>query len=535
MSKTLSNFLFISVLCLCIANCANRGTPSGGPKDETAPIITKSVPENYTTNFSAKEIRIYFNEYIKTKDLSKQLIISPPMDTQPEITPLGTASKYLTIVIHDTLAPNTTYAINFGSSIVDNNEGNPFPYYKYVFSTGSYIDSLTVPGVILDATLKDPDNFVTVALYEVDSTYTDSIIYKKKPKYITNTLDSITSFVLENIKAGTYLLTAMKDENQDFKFQQKSDKIAFLKEFITVPKDTTYVLKLFNEELDFKSFKPRLVSKGKVAFGYEGDYENMSIDILTETPTDFEQAITKDKKSDSLMYWYRPKLETDSLLFKVAYKNTVIDTFNVKITDKYQDSLTVSGAPNGPINFNQDFILTASTPFKSLNKSFISFIDKDSVVVPYTTKMDTLNNNISFVFDKKENSKYRLQFLPEAITDFYNNKNDTLQFIFQTKGYDDYPNVRVLPRNAVYPIIVQLTTAKGEVKYEEYSTEAKPIDFKYLTSGKYFIRVIFDANENKKYDTGSYLKKIQPERVSYYPDEIEVRSGFDSEYEFILN
>src|SRR5690606_31186767 len=115
------------------------------------PKILKSVPENFSTNFTAKEIRIYFDEYIKIKDVQKQLIISPPMDTEPNITPLGSASKYIKIIINDTLKANTTYAFNFGQSIVDNNEENPYPYYKYVFSTGNYIDSLSVKGNIYDA------------------------------------------------------------------------------------------------------------------------------------------------------------------------------------------------------------------------------------------------------------------------------------------------------------------------------------------------------------------------------------------------
>ncbi|QDO93458.1 hypothetical protein FNB79_05520 [Formosa sediminum] len=534
MSKTLSNFLFISVLCLCIANCANRGNPTGGEKDTTPPKIVKSVPENFSTNFNKNEIRIYFDEYIKINNLSKQLIISPPMTTTPEITPLGTASKYITIKIFDTLAPNTTYAFNFGSSIEDNNEGNPFSYYKYVFSTGDYIDSLTVAGVIKDATLKKPDDFVTVALYEVDSTFTDSIIYNKKPTYVTNTLDSLTTFVLENIKAGKYLLTAMKDENSDYKFQQKSDKIAFNPTFIELPTDSIYHLTLFNEDLDFRAYKPRLLSKGKIAFGFEGDYKNMGIDVLTDVPSDFAYRITKDKEADSLMYWYKPKLETDSLKFKVSYNNKVIDTFDVKITEKYPDSLIIKGDPSGQINFNTDFILSATTPFKTLNKDLISLIDKDSVTIPYTTKMDTLNNNITFKFDKAENSRYLLQFLPEAITDFFDNKNDTLQYVMQTKGYDDYPNARIILKNAKYPIIVQLTTESGEIKQEIYSTEPEPIDFKYLKSGKFLLRVIYDENGNKKYDTGNYLKKIQPERISYYPEPIEIRVGWDSEYEFTL-
>ena len=142
MGKKFANFGFLVLVSLILTHCANRGTTSGGDKDVTPPVVIKSVPENFSVNFDATEIKIYFDEYIKMKDLQRQLIISPPMDPEPEITPLGTASKFITIRISDTLLPHTTYAFNFGESIADNNEGNLFPYYKYVFSTGSYIDSL---------------------------------------------------------------------------------------------------------------------------------------------------------------------------------------------------------------------------------------------------------------------------------------------------------------------------------------------------------------------------------------------------------
>lgn len=271
MRSFFSNLSLSLVLCLLLFNCANRGTPSGGDKDELPPEIIKSTPENNSINFNSKEIKIYFDEYIKLNDLQKQLIISPPMDPEPEITPLGSASKFITIKIHDTLQANTTYAFNFGSSIVDNNEGNPYPYYRYVFSTGSYIDSLSVGGIVKNSLEREPDDFVSVMLYEVDSTFNDSIIYKKKPKYITNTLDSVTSFKLENLKAGKYLLVALKEENTNYIFQQKTDKIAFRKEFITVPSDSIFELNLFKEVPDFKASRPNLISGNKIAFGYEGE------------------------------------------------------------------------------------------------------------------------------------------------------------------------------------------------------------------------------------------------------------------------
>ena len=207
-------------------------------------MIVKSEPENFSSNFTATEIRVNFDEYIKIQNLQKNLIISPPMELQPEITPLGNASKYVTIKIFDTLQPNTTYAFNFGESIVDNNESNPFPYYRYVFSTGDYIDSLKIKGTISDALDKSAEEFVTVMLYEVDSTYTDSIIFKEKPKYITNTVDS-TYFELQNLKAGKYRLVALKDESSNYTFQPKQDKIGFVEKIISVPEDSVHHVKLF--------------------------------------------------------------------------------------------------------------------------------------------------------------------------------------------------------------------------------------------------------------------------------------------------
>ncbi|MFD2543184.1 Ig-like domain-containing protein [Lacinutrix gracilariae] len=533
MRNKLSNLFFILTLGLIIISCANRGNPSGGPKDITPPKIVKSTPKNYTTNFNGKEIKIYFDEYVKIKNLSKQLIISPPMDPAPEVTPLGTASKYITIKINDTLSENTTYAFNFGNSIVDNNEENPYSYYKFIFSTGSYIDSLSVKGDITDAVLRKPEDFVSVRLYEVDSTFKDSIVYNKLPKYVTNTLDSTTTFSIDNIKAGKYMLVALKDANEDNKFQQKTDKIGFYKNYITVPTDSTFSLKLFKEETNFSIIRPRLVAGEKIAFGYQGDYKNTTITTSSVVPDNFKFIITKDAITDSLNYWYKPRLkDTDSLLFTVK-NHTYSEDFTVKISDQPRDSLKIE-ATKGTLNFKDDFKITANIPFSKFDKEKLTILDKDSVNVAYKTTLDTLNNKYSFSFDKTENNKYYVQVLPEAFTDFFDNKNDTLKYTLSTKSFADYGNIRVTLYNAKYPIIAQLTDANGELKAELYSTKPEPIDFRHLDPSKYFLRVIFDANKNKKYDPGNYLKKLQPERISHFKEAIEVRANWDPIIDFTL-
>ena len=215
----------LALISVLLISCAKRGSITGGPKDTIAPVIVKSNPKNYETNFTGKTIKIDFSEYIKVKDINKQLIISPPMEKAPTVIPQGSASKFISITLNEDLKPNTTYSFNFGQSITDYNEGIPYSQFKYVFSTGAYVDSLSVSGTIKDAFDNKTDDFVTVMLYDA-ATYNDSLVYKQKPVYVTNTLEKNTAFKIENIREGEYYLVAIKDKNNNYNFQSKTEKIA---------------------------------------------------------------------------------------------------------------------------------------------------------------------------------------------------------------------------------------------------------------------------------------------------------------------
>ena len=225
-------FALLFFVTLTFVNCAKRGSPSGGAKDSIPPIIVKYNPENYSINFTDDEIKIYFDEYIKLIDINKELIISPPLKYQPEIAPLSTG-KFIKIIIKDSLKKNTTYSFNFGKSIVDYTEENVFKYFKYILSTGSFIDSLKLKGTVKDALLLNPEGTTTVMLYEVNDAFNDSIIYSEKPTYITTTKEESQEFELTNLKEGTYFLIALKDKTNDYIFQPNYDKIGFLEGFIT--------------------------------------------------------------------------------------------------------------------------------------------------------------------------------------------------------------------------------------------------------------------------------------------------------------
>ena len=532
MGKKLANLGFFIVVSLILSQCANRGTTTGGDKDETPPVIVKSSPKNFSINFDAQEIEIQFDEYVKLKNIQKQLIISPPMNIEPEITPVGIASKVITIKIFDTLQPNTTYAFNFGESISDNNEGNLFPYYKYVFSTGNYIDSLSVSGIVSDALNKDVDERVAVLLYEVDSSFYDSIVYNQKPKYVAVT-DSSSVFSLENIKKGSYLLTALKEDSPNYTYQQKTDKIAYRKQFITVPSDTAYVLRLFKESIDYSFKRARQASQNKIAFGYEGEGESMLIKMLSDVPDDFSSVITKEIDKDTLNYWYRPTLEVDSLIFEVVRAH-FIDTVVVRIKDFKSDSLVFKSLTSN-LKLKDPYIVSATIPLEKVNQSKVQVINKDSVFLKTTMFLDSVTNNVVLNFDKTEKNSYKIQFLPGAFTDFFGAKNDTINYNATTKFQSDYGNVRVNIGNGVYPMIIQITNAKGVVVESFFAKDSSPVDFKDVSPGIYFLRAIFDSDKNGLYDTGDYLSKVQPERVSYASEPIEVRAGWDTIEEFVLD
>ena len=522
-------FLFL----LSFVDCAKKGTPTGGLKDTLAPVIVRSIPENYTVNFTGDEIEIRFNEYIKLKEITKELIVSPPMKFTPIITPLST-SKTLKIKILDTLKPNTTYSFNFGNSIVDNNEENKFEYFKYVFSTGSYIDSLKLSGKVKDAQFITPEIPTTVMLYEVNDTFTDSLIYSDKPTYITVTKDSTGTFELSNLKEGKYLLLALKEKTSDYIFQPQNDKIGFVSELVTLPTDSTYSLTLFKETPDYKLARPSQVGKNHIVFGYQGRADSLDIEMLSEVPPDFTSTIFKDEKKDTLHYWFKPAIETDSLMFKVTHKNT-IDTTIVRMRELFKDSLTISAVKTGTIKLTDTLKLRANTPLVSLDAEKFQIMAKDSSLIETAVRLNKKYNWAEVSFPKTEEQGYLLTVFPGGFTDFFESTNDTLQFTANTRVASDYGTLSLTLANvARFPIIVQLLDKKYLVVAEEYLTENKTVFFDELSPDKYYLRIIYDENQNRRWDTGSFLNRLEPEKIIYYPTQIEVRANWSLNETFTL-
>lgn len=532
MNFKLTNWFVVAIVLLLLASCARRGRPSGGPKDELPPILITANPEHLSTNFEEEKIRIRFDEYIKLKEINQQLVISPPLENQPIITPVGTASQDINIRIIDTLKPNTTYTFNFGNSVVDNNEENPLAQFKYVFSTGDYIDSLAISGTISDAYNLETEENISVQLYEVTEEFSDSIIYKERPSYVANTLDSV-AFELTNLKEGTYLMVALKDVSRNYKFDPKADKIGYHPTYITIPNDTVFKLKLFSEVLPFRFLRPSEYKMGQLYFGYEGDPTGAKIKLLSEPDSIINTHIVTEKDMDTLSYWHTP-IQADSLLFEVS-KNEYIDTLKVFLRKNERDSLRVSQTTTGVMSLKDTFAISSNVPMININKSQITILDRDSLPVNFTTHLSASKQELKLNFNKKFEETYNIRFLPSAIEDLFGDTNDTLTMNARTGSLDMYGAINLNIQNAdSYPFILEILDGKMEVIDQVYVRENRSFKFEYLSPDDYQFRIIYDINENGKWDTGNFLRRSKPEEVLYRKGKVEIKANWEQAVDFDL-
>ncbi len=527
--------LFALCMVLALSQCGRRGTPSGGPKDETPPVLLRAEPPNRSTGFRADRIRLYFDEYIRLQNTEKQLIISPPLKYPPEISPMGGASKYLEIKFADTLLENTTYTLNFGQSVVDNNEGNPYNFLTYVFSTGDFIDSLSLSGVVADGFNRKADAFISVMLYEIDSSFTDSVVLKKPPYYMTNTLDSAVIFRLENLKAGHYRLIALKDEGKNNVFDPNADKIGFAEDTIVLPTEATYKLRLFKEIPKYSVRPPTYAAANKVLFGYLGE-EAPEIELLTPLPDSVRTLVAPVYGKDSLNFWFTP-WQPDSMQFALRQPGNPqrIDTFTVKPLQIKPDSLMLSWAPRNEMVPGDSLFLSTSIPLVSADTAFMSLVDQDTLAVPYRIRLDSLESRVLFDFPKTAEQSYTLQMLPGAVTDFFGGTNDTLITRWRVGAPTDFGVLKFSLQGALrFPLIVELTDNRENTVRRLSLSEPQEIEFNWLKPDTYRVRIIFDDNRNGRWDPGNFLGKVQPEEVVYYPAPIEIRANWEKVETFTI-
>ncbi|MBL7764554.1 MAG: Ig-like domain-containing protein [Chitinophagaceae bacterium] len=230
--------LVLSLTTWCMS-CANIMSPTGGPRDETAPLIRKRSLADSALNFKGGDIQFEFDEFVQLKDVRNQLMITPILRSDAIV---KVHKKKVTITIPDSLLlPNTTYRISLGNAVQDLHEGNPYKNLDFTFSTGSYFDSLSLNGSVIDARTGMPDTSSWVFLYPAE--LPDSVFLKQKPMYAVKSSGGLFQF--KNLPSKSFSIYSLKDLNQSLTYDAAAEQISFLNQKVR-PDDTLHPIALYS-------------------------------------------------------------------------------------------------------------------------------------------------------------------------------------------------------------------------------------------------------------------------------------------------
>lgn len=355
---------FYLLVFLLLVSCAKMGQPDGGWFDETPPKVIGASPADGAVNVNQKKINIYFDEFIKLDNPSEKVVVSPPQLEQPEIKGAG---RRIQISLVDSLKANTTYTIDFSDAISDNNEGNPMGNYTYSFSTGAAIDTMEVSGHVLESENLEPVKGILVGLY---ADHADSS-FRTKPMLRVSRTDSRGRFVIKGVAPGSYRIYALQDQDGDYKFSQKSEKIAFSHDIIVpsckpdVRQDTTWVdslhiksidqvdyihflpdnivLRAFTEPLTDRFFLKAERQKAN-SFTLFFSYGDSILPQIKGLNFDAGNAflVEASEKKDTITYWLKDTalVNQDTLLMDITYRMTDSTGVLVNKTDSAQEILS---------------------------------------------------------------------------------------------------------------------------------------------------------------------------------------------------
>ncbi|MBR2129021.1 MAG: Ig-like domain-containing protein [Bacteroidales bacterium] len=544
-------------------SCANTTTPpSGGPKDTIPPIITKLFPEPGAVNVPTSKTKLYlvFNEYVTVKD-PKSLYLSPPLEKMPKFRLKG---KGVLISFESDLDSNKTYTLDVTNAIADNNEGNMFPGYTLVFSTGDRIDSMMVTGIVQDCNTLQPVKGATVMLYK---DHADSAIFLKRPDAAIKT-DEWGFFCLRNIQDTVYRMYAIWDENNNNKYDPETEKVAFIDTLftpLTVVNDSLPELQKYDmkdtinclarkTEMELNLFKEKpskqmIVNKERVGertayITFMAPYAQIDSLWIKGVPKD--RIITQfNIVQDSLEIWVNdPKKQPDTLFLNVTYMKTdtlgLLNPFTEEIPlvkpkkgpgksstkdIKKEDTTAVFTLTAKPetveqYGFEMEFKYpVVESAFDSLTFRYLNPRQQESVG-KYTVTQDTLNLRKYVIRPEVQlqpGYEYYLKVPHRKFKDVNGFYNDSTEVKVSLPNDDKLSSMSLVLSGVQNKYIIDLLNEKRDKTLRSYIIDKdQTLLFPYLKAGKYSIRITEDLNRNGLVDTGILLEHKQPEKVRFY-------------------
>lgn len=594
--KLFTYVVFLAFAVLMVFSCANPVSPSGGPVDKEPPEVLSSDPPNFSVHFDKKRIQIVFNEFVKLNQPNQQVIVSPPLQKMPQFRIRG---KSVVIDIEEELFENTTYSIFFGNAIVDITEGNPLVNYLYVFSTGNYIDSLSVAGEVVNAFNLEPEEGVFVMLHSTrnDTVPADSLPMLVRPLYVSKTNEQ-GQFRLRYLRDEPLKIFVLDDLNSNYLYDLPEEAIAFsdslivpepeMQMEITTEKDTVpengndippengndtvpesgndtlavkdmyenyYRLRMFTEVdsaqrlLGTDVFMP---PGFLLAFTFPTD--SLSMELLDPQVSDDWKVEEWNPRRDSLRVWVTlPEPDTLDLILSDgnAFRDTVSIAFPVKEQEENQrrrpsddeeeviERLVIkTNAKGRSMDYGVPFRLIFDNPMTGWDFSDVRMIAGDDTMTgaPFVP-VDSIRRRFLLDIEPEADTRYDFVFPDSTLFDIYGLTNDSVRMAFRTKKPEDYGNliVDLQIEDETHPLIIQLLDNKENVLKEKYVLSGGEIRFDLLNPGFYKLKAIMDKRTNRRWDTGDYIQQLQPEKVMFYPAELQIRANWDVEETWVIS
>lgn len=504
---------------LLLFSCAQVGVLNGGAKDEFAPKPVKMSPPNASTHFSASEISIEFDEYFKLNSPQENITVLPAdLKVEAEV-----KKRKLVLKLVGEPSPNTTYQISFNNLVKDFSEGND-SLLQYVFSTGATLDSITYSGTVADAYSAQAMSQVLVALY-----HSGDSIQTQKPLYFTKT-DAAGKFTMNYLKKGSYSVYLFQDDNKTLTYQN-SEKAGFRTQEL-------------NLEQSIHDSIPLLLFPGKQAGKITTKlYSSPRLIRLKAGFPLFADSIFDNGKSidSNRFYAYSP----DSVLVllekhpfeeaKLVIQNQGIkDTLRFRVTNNNNRvSIPEIIPPSRDLSASKKVNLLFADGIKTVDTSLFIVQNKDSIKQPYSFTFsenqlklkfaDTLERDVVVILKKQA-----LQFQ----NDMY---SDSLHFDFIVKPERNFGALVLKSINLPEKSLLEVIKDKKVLRlYTLNELKANP-KINWLEPGEYRFRIITDLNQNRKWDGGDVLRKIQAEEVMQFPETVKIRANWETEFEFEFN
>ena len=591
MKQTFKILSLVVFSVLTILGCANRGGgPQGGPKDTTPPKLLKCTPENGATNVSSNKIQLTFDEIVLVQNTFEKVVISPP---QTSMAIIKAAGQKVNVELQDTLKENTTYTIDFTTSIVDNNERNELDGFTFSFATGDFIDTLKLSGTIVDAeTLNPMPNLIVGIHSNLNDTAFTSIPFDR----ITKT-NAEGNFTISNIKEGQYHVFALSDIGNNYYFDIPTEQIAFNDSVYTpictteIVYDTIFHYAVIDSANNIVDSTQLIVDSIVTKYNYV--YTPNDVVLFAFTEKNNRQYLSKSSRPEryklvlefgnmcDTLPKFRPLNFADSIFTYILQESTNKDTLVYWLTDTLawqQDTLKIETTyqkRDDSVYWQTDTITFLYRAPKVSNKK-----KKDEVKKVEYHKLKS-NNSVSFdvyvplvlEFDMptemtpNDTTWYRLQEKVDTIwVDLEAKllKCDSMGLRYEIRHeWKPATDYQLVIDSALFTSFVGLTTNTETLGLKTKSLEAyavlifelinytgkeviqilnkednvvrqqlasdSKVRFDYMDPGVYYARLFIDENGNGKWDTGDYSENLQAEKVYYYPYDMELRAFWDVE------